>query len=123
MASHVGRSIPELRPRHHKAGADCSQFRELETSVEAFKKAAESSALGVWMDKNKKVLYVVGAALVVGTAGVLYVTKTGGSLVNKAVDPFRTRIAQAYLMVRDSSSCSYQLYTTLDPSAPAHSLP
>jgi hypothetical protein len=67
------------------------EFRRLEASVDAFKKAAESSTLGVWVDRNKKLLYVVGAALVVGTAGVLYVTKTGGQLVNTAVDPLKGR--------------------------------
>ena len=62
------------------------QYARLEKGVGAFKKAAESSALGVWVDRNKGVLYVVGAALVVGTASVLYVTKTSGMPVSKAVD-------------------------------------
>ena len=61
------------------------QYERLEKSIGAFKKAAESSALGVWVDRNKGVLYVVGAALVVGAAGVLYVTKTSGMPVSKAV--------------------------------------
>lgn len=63
------------------------EYKKLESGIEGFKKAAQSSTLGVWIDRNKNVLYIVGAALVVGTATVLYVTKTGGSLVNAAVDP------------------------------------
>jgi hypothetical protein len=65
------------------------EFKRLEKSIEAFKKAAASSTLGVWVDKNKNVLYVVGAALVVGTATALYVTKTGGALLNTALDPLK----------------------------------
>lgn len=65
------------------------EYKKLEGSAEAFRKAAESSTLGVWVDKNKKILYVVGAALVVGTASVLYITKTGGSVVGPAVDPLK----------------------------------
>jgi hypothetical protein len=63
------------------------EYKKLEGSIEAFKKAAESSSLGVWIDKNKNILYVVGAVLAVGTAAVLYVTKTGGSLLNTALGP------------------------------------
>ena len=63
------------------------EYLKLETSIAAFKKAAESSKLGVWVDKNKGILYVIGAALVVGTGTVLYVTKTGGTVLNTALDP------------------------------------
>src|ERR1035437_8712208 len=63
------------------------EYKKLEASIEAFKIAAGSSSLGVWVDKNKNILYVVGAALAVGTASVLYITKTGGPLVNAAINP------------------------------------
>lgn len=65
------------------------EYRALERSVTAFKAAAKSSSLGVWVDRNKGILYVVGAALVVGTASVLYVTRTGGAAVDLALDPLR----------------------------------
>ncbi|MGJ5813818.1 hypothetical protein [Paludibaculum fermentans] len=66
-----------------------SEYKKLEAGVEGFKTAAGSSTLGVWVDKNKKILYVVGAALIVGTASVLYITKTGGPVVNMALDPLQ----------------------------------
>ena len=65
------------------------EYKKLQASIEAFQKAATSSALGVWIDKNQNILYVVGAALIVGTASVLYITKTGGSVVSTAVDPLK----------------------------------
>ncbi|HEV8416782.1 MAG TPA: hypothetical protein VGQ49_24520 [Bryobacteraceae bacterium] len=65
------------------------EYRKLEKSIEGFKSAAGSSSLGVWVDQNQKILYVVGAALVVGTGSVLYSTKTGGSLLNTAISPLK----------------------------------
>lgn len=65
------------------------EFKKLEASIKAFKEAAQSSSLGVWVDRNKKILYVVGASLALGTAGVLYITRTGGTVVSTAVDPLK----------------------------------
>lgn len=66
-----------------------SEYKDLEAGIEGFRKAAGSSSLGVWVDKNKNILYVVGAALIVGTGSVLYITKTGGPIVNTALDPLK----------------------------------
>ena len=65
------------------------QYKRLKASVVAFKKAAESSSLGVWVDKHKGILYVIGAALVVGTGTVLYTTRSGGPAVRTAVDALK----------------------------------
>lgn len=65
------------------------EYRRLASSVESFGKAAQSTALGVWIDKHKATLYVVGAALVVGGASALYITKTGGTVLNTALDPLK----------------------------------
>ena len=65
------------------------QYKRLEGGVAAFQKAAASSSLGVWIDKNKGILYVVGAALVAGTATVLYITKTSAMPINKAVEALK----------------------------------
>lgn len=63
-----------------------SQYRKLEASLVKFRKTAESSSLGVWVDHNKGILYIVGVALVAGTAGVLYYTKTNNAVVKQTVD-------------------------------------
>ena len=65
------------------------EYKRLEASLKAFEEAAKSSTLGAWVDRNKKILYVVGAGLVVGTATVLYVTKTGGSALDTALGPLK----------------------------------
>ena len=43
-----------------------SAYKSLEKQVDAFKEAASSSALGVWVDQHKGIVYVVGAALALG---------------------------------------------------------
>lgn len=63
-----------------------SQYQNLEKSVTAFQAAVKSSPFGIFIDKHKAVLYVVGAALVVGGAATLYITKTGGDIVQKPID-------------------------------------
>jgi hypothetical protein len=65
------------------------EYKRLEKSLKAFEAAAKSSALGAWVDRNKGILYVVGAGLVVGTATVLYITKTGGSALDTALGPLK----------------------------------
>ncbi|MEJ1157012.1 hypothetical protein [Prosthecomicrobium sp. N25] len=70
---------------------ETAEYKRLEKSLESFKKAAASSNLGVWVDKNSTVLYIVGAALVVGTGTVLYVTRTGGGIVDAVTDPLKDK--------------------------------
>jgi hypothetical protein len=67
------------------------EYRALEKGVTTFRKAAASSSLGVWVDRNKGVLYVVGAVLAAGTAGVLYYTKSNHLVVKSAVDLLKDR--------------------------------
>jgi hypothetical protein len=62
------------------------QFIKLENSLKEFEKSVKSTGLGIFIDKNKNILYVVGAALVVGGAGALYVTRSGGNFVETPVD-------------------------------------
>ena len=66
-------------------------YKRLEKSIAEFEAAAKSSALGAWVDRNENILYVVGAGLVVGTASVLYITKTGGGVLNTALGPLKSK--------------------------------
>lgn len=58
-----------------------SNYKSLEKQVNAFKEAASSSALGVWVDGNKGIVYVVGAALALGTGAALFITKPTNAAV------------------------------------------
>src|ERR1051325_9974502 len=68
------------------------EYKKLEAGVKTSEEAAKSSALGVWVDENKKVVYVIGAVLLAGGlagATALYVTKTGGPALNTVIDPIK----------------------------------
>lgn len=58
------------------------EFKKLQKSLDDLGQALKSSPLGVWVDKNAGIVYVVGAGLAIGGAVALYVTKTGGPVLN-----------------------------------------
>ena len=64
---------------------DSSKFKALEKQLKNFEDAAKSSAIGVWVDSNKSILYVVGAALTVGAGVALYITKPSGTLYGMGI--------------------------------------
>ena len=58
------------------------EFKKLDKSLTDLEQALKTSPLGVWVDNNKAILYVVGAGLAIGGAIALYVTKTGGTVID-----------------------------------------
>lgn len=64
---------------------ESSKFKALEKQLKNFEDAAKSSAIGVWVDHNKGILYVVGAVLAVGAGVALYVTKPTGTLYGMGI--------------------------------------
>jgi hypothetical protein len=66
-----------------------AQFKQLEAALKRFEDTLDKSELGVWVDENSTVLYIVGAALLVGASTALFLTKTGGPILNMAVSPFK----------------------------------
>lgn len=64
---------------------DSSKFKALEKQLKNFEDAAKSSAIGVWVDHNKGILYVVGAVLAVGAGVALYITKPSGTLYGMGI--------------------------------------
>ncbi len=61
------------------------QFKKLEAALKDFESALKTSPLGVFVDKNKGIVYVTGIALVVGGAAALFVTKTKSKVTDLAV--------------------------------------
>lgn len=58
------------------------EFSQLDKSLTDLEQSLKTSPLGVWVDRNKGILYVIGAGLAIGGAVALYVTKTGGTVIN-----------------------------------------
>lgn len=65
------------------------EVQELQQCFKDFETALKSTPAGVWVDKNKKVVYVVGAVLVVGGAAALFVSKADNSLLNMGLDQLK----------------------------------
>jgi hypothetical protein len=64
---------------------ESSKFKALEKQLKNFEDAAKSSAIGVWVDHNKGILYVVGAVLAVGAGVALYITKPSGKIYGMGI--------------------------------------
>jgi hypothetical protein len=72
------------------------EFQTVEDSLRSLDTALKSSPLGVWVDRNANVLYVVGAGIAIGGAAALFATKTGGSLVDYPISGLTGRSMQVY---------------------------
>jgi hypothetical protein len=81
-----------------------SDYKKLEQSVSDLEKALKAAPVGVWVDKNKGILYVVGASLVLGGATALYVTKTGGPVVDFTMSKLTGKSVQVFQVGRFSLS-------------------
>ena len=73
----------KLSEEYLKQVKNSAKYKELQKQLEKFEAAAKSTSLGVWVDKNKTILYVVGAGLALGAGAALYVTKSGGAIVEQ----------------------------------------
>lgn len=62
------------------------QYKQLEKSAENIGEAFKCSRFGVWLDKNKKVLYVVGAGVTVAGAAAMYMARAGDELTAPVMD-------------------------------------
>lgn len=75
---------------------ETSEYKQLEKSLTDLEKAVTASPVGVWVDRNKNILYIVGAGLVLGGATALYVTKTGGKVVDFTASQLTGKSVQIY---------------------------
>jgi hypothetical protein len=80
------------------------EYRKLDASINDLEKTVKTSPLGIWVDKNKGILYVIGAGLAVGGAVALYVTKTGGTVVNTSLAQLAGKPIQIFKVGRFSLS-------------------
>lgn len=62
---------------------------ELQQCFKDFQTALKSTPAGVWVDRNKKVVYVVGAVLLVGSAAALFISKVDNPLINFGLDQLK----------------------------------
>ena len=75
---------------------DSPAYKNLEKAIKDFQAAANSTPMGVWVDKNQAVVFITGIALVVGGAVALYATKTGGTVLNAVVGQIKNKPIQVF---------------------------
>ena len=73
-----------------------AEFHTVEDSLKSLDAALKSTPLGVWVDRNAGVLYVVGAGIAIGGAAALFATKTGGSIVDYPISRLTGRSMHVY---------------------------
>src|SRR3954464_12794962 len=61
------------------------EYKRLESKIDALQKALSTSPMGVWVDHNQGLVLVVGIGVAFGSAAALYLTKTGGPVVDLPV--------------------------------------
>jgi hypothetical protein len=70
------------------------EYKKLEKAIADFEAAGKTTPMGVWLDKNSGIVFVVGIALVIAGTAVLYATKTGGALNNVLVGQIKGKPIQ-----------------------------
>ena len=61
------------------------EYQRLEKSAERIAEALKCTPVGVWVDKNEGLVYVLGGGLILGGAVALYVTRSGDAVTNPLV--------------------------------------
>jgi len=63
-----------------------SKYQQLDASIKKLKETFAKTPMGVWLDENKNILYIVGVGAVLGGAAAMYVFRTGDT-VTKTIMP------------------------------------
>ena len=70
------------------------KFKKLEKGLDNLKASFRCTPVGVFVDKNTWVVYVVGIAAALGAGAALYVTKTGGPAVDLPISLLKGKHVQ-----------------------------
>jgi hypothetical protein len=73
-----------------------AQYKRLEEKIKALEKTLASSPMGVWIDKEKGLLVVVGIGIAFGSAAALFLTKTGGPVVDLPIGLLKEKPMQIF---------------------------
>jgi hypothetical protein len=73
-----------------------SQYKRLEDKIKALEKTLSCSPMGVWVDNNKGLVLVVGIGVAFGSAAALFLTKTGGPVVDLPIGLLKEKPFQLF---------------------------
>jgi hypothetical protein len=72
------------------------EYKRLESKIKALEKTLATSPMGVWVDNNKGLVLVVGIGIAFGSAATLYLTKTGGPVVDLPISLLKEKPFQLF---------------------------
>ena len=73
-----------------------SEYKRLEDKLKALEKTLACSPMGVWVDKNKGLVVLVGIGVAFGSAAALFLTKTGGPVVDLPISLLKEKPLQIF---------------------------
>lgn len=73
-----------------------SEYKRLEEKIKGLEKTLACSPMGVWVDNNKGLVLVVGIGVAFGSAAALYLTKTGGPVVDLPISLLKEKPMQFF---------------------------
>lgn len=73
------------------------QYKQLEKSAENIGEAFKCSKFGVWVDKKKNILFVVGAGVAVAGAAAMYIARAGDEVTAPVFDLIKDKSVTAKL--------------------------
>jgi hypothetical protein len=73
-----------------------SEYKRLESKVKSLENALKCSPMGVWVDQHQGLVFLVGLGVAFGSAAVLYLTKTGGPVVDLPIGLLKEKPVQIF---------------------------
>lgn len=93
IANSAGGKLSDAALKQIKDGP---AYKRLQKAFDDFQAVIKTTPMGVWVDKNAGVVYVTGAALGIAGLAALYVTKTGGTVINLAAGQLTNKPIQVF---------------------------
>jgi hypothetical protein len=93
LGSSVGGKVADNITGQIKKG---HEYQRLEKKLKAVGELVKSSPLGVWVDRNAGVVYVVGIGVAFSAAAALYLTKTGGPVLQLPISLLKDKPVQFF---------------------------
>lgn len=72
------------------------EYKRLEKKLKSLETALQCSPMGVWVDHHQGLVFVVGIGVAFGSAAALYLTKTGGPVIDLPIGLLKEKPVQIF---------------------------
>lgn len=88
----LSKSAPAFEQQIQKSFTNSPQYKQIANKFNELKVALKQSPLGIWIDKEKSLLIVIGVVVAAGGAAALFYTKTGGPVVDLPISQIKGKV-------------------------------